>query len=398
MPNEISVNLLKPHPKNTDYYSDLEPEKYEEIKRSIKAHGIRDPLKVKPDYTILAGHQRYRIALELGLQEVPITVMDVSDEEAEYLMIADNEERRQSDNDPMKKARRAAFLKKYWGVKQGPKFPQNEENKTAKDIADAVGINTKNLNRLLKLNDLIPEIQALVSSGELGTTAAHELAHLSPETQKSLLESYGKKITEIKAAEAKELRRQIEEEIKTKNNTVLEKQLSEKEEALREVSRELEEVRQALADMEEDNKKGHEIVNKLLDELNEKDSVIEELNNDTRRQNLLEDIAKLEKEKNHLVMEIEYLNQQAGEAKQKKSLADPVVNLANRTLNPLLEFKGKLEIMLNEIEEDPYNSINMCFTRHLRVLESIRDVMRQAQERFAKRKAEKKEKADEIAL
>lgn len=109
----------KPHPKNTDYYSDLTPEKYEEIKRSIETHGIRDPLKVLPDYTILAGHQRHKIALALELQEVPITIMDVSPEEAEYLLVADNEERRQADDDPMKKARRAAFLKEYWGVRKG---------------------------------------------------------------------------------------------------------------------------------------------------------------------------------------------------------------------------------------------------------------------------------------
>ncbi|MCL6477046.1 MAG: ParB N-terminal domain-containing protein [Peptococcaceae bacterium] len=382
MPNEVSIKLLKPHPKNTDYYSDLTLEKYEEIKRSIEAHGIRDPLKVLPDYTILAGHQRYKIALELGFEKVPVIIMDISEQEAEYLLIADNEERRQSDDDPMKKARRAAFLKKYWDVRHKSHNLKGQngllESKTMKDVANAIGEDESTTKRLLKLNDLIPELQALVSSGELGTTAAYELAYLSPETQKSLLDHYGKKLTEMKVAEAKELRKF--------------------EESLQKVKRELEETKKSLAQKDEDNRRGHEILNKLLNELTEKENIISELNNDTQRQKLLEDIAKLEKEKNHLVMEIEYLKQQAGEAKQKKSLADPVVNLANRTLNPLLEFKGKLEIMLNDIEEDPYNSINMCFTRHIRVLESIINVMRQAQERFAKKKAEKKEKVDEIAL
>ena len=117
--NLIPIGLLKIHPKNSEYYSDLPPEKYEEVKNSIKVNGIRDPLKVLPDYTIIAGHQRFRIAQELGLEKVPVVIIDVSPEEAEYLLIADNEERRQDDNDPIKKAKRAKFLKEYWGVKNG---------------------------------------------------------------------------------------------------------------------------------------------------------------------------------------------------------------------------------------------------------------------------------------
>lgn len=51
--SRINPKLLMPHPKNTEYYSELTPEKYEEIKRSIETHGIRDPLKVLPDYQSL---------------------------------------------------------------------------------------------------------------------------------------------------------------------------------------------------------------------------------------------------------------------------------------------------------------------------------------------------------
>ena len=54
-----------------------------------------------PDYTIIAGHQRFKIAQELGLEKVPVVIINVSPEEAEYLLIADNEERRQEDNDPI---------------------------------------------------------------------------------------------------------------------------------------------------------------------------------------------------------------------------------------------------------------------------------------------------------
>ncbi|WP_369699955.1 ParB/RepB/Spo0J family partition protein [Alicyclobacillus sendaiensis] len=212
----MSIHRLKPHPKNEEYYADLTGEKYEELKRSIEVHGIRDPLKILPDGTILAGHQRYRIAKELGIEQVPVAIYDVSPEEAEYLLIADNEERRGEDNDPMRKARRAKFLAEYWGVKlkRGARndFRQNDESpKTAKDVAEAVGVDASNLHRIMKLNDLIPELQALVSAGKLGTTSAEQLAYLSPETQRALYAALGDEITARTVAETRELRRRLEE-------------------------------------------------------------------------------------------------------------------------------------------------------------------------------------------
>jgi len=245
--SNISIKLLKPHPKNKEYYGDLELAKYEELKHSIFVHGIRDPLKVLPDFTIIAGHQRYKIALELDIEKVPVKIEDICEGEAEYLLIADNEERRQIDDDPIRKAKRAKFLKEYWEINRGGdrKLSDNSDKiskgqivplmncqtichkeqiildtkKNLVDVAQAIGENEKTTKRLLKLNDLIPELQAFVSSGKLGTTVAYELAFLSPETQKALHDHYGQQIAEIKHMEAKELRRKIEAEIDIQNSS-----------------------------------------------------------------------------------------------------------------------------------------------------------------------------------
>jgi len=210
--NLISIEKLKIHPKNREYFSDLPSEKYEEIKRSIEANGIRDPLKVLPDYTIIAGHQRYRIAKELGLEKVPVIIYEISEEEAEYLLIADNEERRQEDNDPIKKAKRAKFLKRYWNIKRGPKVDlrQNVVNRGINDVAEAIGEDVRTTQRLLKLNDLIPEFQKLVSEKKLGTTAAEQLAYLEPETQKALWQTLGEEIGQKKVEEIREMRKEVE--------------------------------------------------------------------------------------------------------------------------------------------------------------------------------------------
>lgn len=107
---------------------------------------------------------------------------DVDEQQAEYLLIAENVERRgQAEADAIKKARIAGFLKEYWAVRDGrpSKHSQNAKvSKTTEDIAEAIGESTHQTRRILKLNDLIPQIQSLVSEGKLGTTAAEQLAQV----------------------------------------------------------------------------------------------------------------------------------------------------------------------------------------------------------------------------
>lgn len=71
-------------------------------------------------------------------------------------------------------------MKEYWGVRKGgdrKSVPQNGDVKSSEDIAKVIGTQAKHLGRILKLNDLIPEIQQLVSDGKLGTTAAEQYAY-----------------------------------------------------------------------------------------------------------------------------------------------------------------------------------------------------------------------------
>ncbi|MCL6547701.1 MAG: ParB N-terminal domain-containing protein [Alicyclobacillus sp.] len=211
--NTVETQRLRPHPKNAEYFADIQGEKREELKRSIEAHGIRDPLKVLPDYTIIAGHGRWQIARELGIERVPMVIYDIPPEEAEYLLIADNEERRTEDNDPMRKARRAKFLAEYWGIRRGGDRQSNRQNgglKTVKDIAEVIGEAQRSTERLLKLNELIPELQSLVSAGKLGTTAAEQIAYLSPETQRELYKTLGEEIGAKTVAEVKALRAELQ--------------------------------------------------------------------------------------------------------------------------------------------------------------------------------------------
>lgn len=112
----------------------------------------------------------------------------------------------------MKKARIAGFLKEYWGIRNGVRLDsqlrQNGEGKTTKEIGEVLGESKRNTERLLKLNDLIPEFQQLVSEGKLGTTAAEQLAYLTEDEQRSLYEAIGESVARLTVAEAGEIKQE----------------------------------------------------------------------------------------------------------------------------------------------------------------------------------------------
>lgn len=171
-----------------------------------EVNGIRDPIKCTTAYTVISGHQRLRIANELGFTEVPVSIVDVDEWEAEYLLIAENTERRgQAESDPIKKGNIAKFMKDWWLRQEvfmegrgGDRKSSDimSVGKSISDVAEFIGESTKTTQRLLKLNDLIPEIQQLVSSGKLGTTAAEQYAYISPDNQRVLIEALGEKLGE----------------------------------------------------------------------------------------------------------------------------------------------------------------------------------------------------------
>ena len=75
----------------------FEPQKMEQLVHSVKEHGILEPLLVRPlengRYELVAGERRYRAAIAAGLSEVPVTVRELSDEDALQLSLVENLQR-----------------------------------------------------------------------------------------------------------------------------------------------------------------------------------------------------------------------------------------------------------------------------------------------------------------
>ncbi len=82
------IDDLKPYTKNARTHS---PEQIKQIAHSIKKFGFTNPVLIRPDNSIIAGHGRVMAGKELKLKHVPVIIIDgLSDNEIQALIIADN--------------------------------------------------------------------------------------------------------------------------------------------------------------------------------------------------------------------------------------------------------------------------------------------------------------------
>ena len=95
---QIKTELLKPYKFNKDFFEDIKGTDYEGLKEDIRLNGIKVDLHITKSNTILCGHQRWEIAKELGMRDVPVKVieLDETDEgKVKEYVIKDNLLRRQ---------------------------------------------------------------------------------------------------------------------------------------------------------------------------------------------------------------------------------------------------------------------------------------------------------------
>ncbi|SDF02889.1 chromosome partitioning protein, ParB family [Thermoanaerobacter thermohydrosulfuricus] len=264
----VGVDLLKEHPRNKEFFDDIEGERWQEFVESIRTSGIIVPLIVTQDYVVISGNQRLKAAKELDLKEVPCEVRTYEDKDGltkEDWMLKDlietNLRQRGIGNlNSMKLARCILELERIYGVKKGRPVNNNNGTKkheavshlisgnSQKEIAQNIGLTERRMQQLKKLNELIPELQFLVEQGKLSSSAGEQLAYLEQEQQRELYETLGEAITELKRSEIESLRKQMEEYKKQHTEMqhqimMLEKQKKEAEEIKRQLEKKIAEMK-----------------------------------------------------------------------------------------------------------------------------------------------------------
>lgn len=190
----LSVDILKVHPRNEEFFDNLSGDKFELFKKSIKEDGVITPIIVAPDMTIISGHQRVKACKELGIKLIPAIIREelLDDDEKMKKLLASNFGRMK--NNPMKQSKVLSEYEKLCGVYHGNHQKEKPQNAVSQeDIAKQLGISVDTIQRLKKLQKLAPEAQELVETGQLSyTNAVKFYTKLSQEDQKKLIDEIGK--------------------------------------------------------------------------------------------------------------------------------------------------------------------------------------------------------------
>lgn len=171
-------------------------EEMEKLAESITQHGVLMPGLVRPraagGYEIVAGHRRKFASMKAGVREMPVIVRNMDDDTAVILMVDSNVQR--ENVLPSEKAR--AYKMKLDAIKRRAGRPskgnsgQLDQNflnflnpYSVEKIAQDAGESTKQVQRYIRLNELIPELLEMVDGNEIKFNPAYELAFLRPEEQ-----------------------------------------------------------------------------------------------------------------------------------------------------------------------------------------------------------------------
>ena len=193
---EIKLDNLTASPMN--HFRKLDGENWEEFLASIKAHGILNPITVRPiardKYEILAGHNRVRAAKEAGLETIPANIKDVDDVEAS-IIIADTNLQRETVTD----------LEKGWAYRNifeaiarsgqgkrndlplshaGTEVVKGIDGKRSDEIiANKYGIGRNTVNRKIRLTYLLPPIYGLYEQKKITQEMAEQISYLRSSEQ-----------------------------------------------------------------------------------------------------------------------------------------------------------------------------------------------------------------------
>lgn len=195
----IPINEITNFPNHP--YKVREDEEMFSMVQTIKEYGVIHPILVRPKkdggYEMISGHRRKRACQIAGITEIKAIVRDMTDEEATIAMVDSNNQREQIL--PSEKA--FAFKMKLEAMKRQAGRPkkenensapmeQNLQGKTTREIiAEEMGESSSNIQRFVRLTELIPELLKIVDEGKMKLRPAVELSYLKKEEQQEVFDA-----------------------------------------------------------------------------------------------------------------------------------------------------------------------------------------------------------------
>ncbi len=168
----IELHRIRPNPQQPRKHFDAEA--LEELAASLRQDGVLQPIVVRPAddaYQIIMGERRYRAAVLAGLEEVPVLVREMDDEDAFLAALVENLQRANLDPADEADAYQGLLVKGY----------------SARKIAERLGIAASKVSRVVRVYE-DPELAVAVSDGLIRKSEAEELLVVPREERPRLVQ------------------------------------------------------------------------------------------------------------------------------------------------------------------------------------------------------------------
>lgn len=191
-----NIPLSELHPFKNHPFRVVDDESMLRTVESVAQYGVLAPAIARPreegGYELVSGHRRHHASELAGLETMPVIVRNLDDDAAVILMVDSNLQRESI----LPSERAFAYKMKYEAIKrQGqrtdltlgqvvPKFARSME-----EIAEGTGESYKQVQRYIRLTELIPELLTMVDEKKISFNPAVELSFLKPEEQRDFLEA-----------------------------------------------------------------------------------------------------------------------------------------------------------------------------------------------------------------
>ncbi len=191
-----NINISKLHPFENHPYKVQDNEEMESLAESIKQHGVLSPIIVRPkenttdEYEIISGHRRVMASRKAWIAEVPALIVSLDRDAAAIVLVDSNLHREHilpSEKAFAYKLKAEALSHQGYRVdltscQVGTKLRTDEQ------IATDTNESARQIQRYIRLTNLIPELLQYVDDGKIAFTPAVELSYLNEQEQRDLLE------------------------------------------------------------------------------------------------------------------------------------------------------------------------------------------------------------------
>ena len=208
---EIPLDQLKPfrnHP-----FKVRDDQRMLDTADSIREYGVLVPAIARPDpnggYELISGHRRKRGCEMAGLQTMPVIIRDLDDDAAVLVMVDSNIQREEL----LPSERAFAYKMKLEALKhQGARSDLTSRQVVGKlEMADVVGQNAgesgRQVQRYIRLTELISELLDMVDERKLAFNPAVEVSYLKRDEQRMLLEAMDAEQTTPSLSQAQRLKK-----------------------------------------------------------------------------------------------------------------------------------------------------------------------------------------------